>query len=338
MDEKKLHALREEALAEIAAARDERALEACRVKYLGRKGQLTNVLKSIAQLPPELKPIIGRLANQFKKEIEAALRQAKEEIKKRQEETLPGIDLTLPGRPYPLGKLHPITQVMVELCDIFLRMGFSIASGPEVELDYYNFEALNIPQDHPARDMQATFYLSGDKGVLLRTHTSPIQIRTMERERPPLRIIAPGKVYRCDSDVTHTPMFHQIEGLMVDKDVSFADLKGILTLFAQETFGSETRVRFRPSYFPFTEPSVEMDISCVMCGGEGCRVCGQTGWLEILGAGMVHPNVFRAVGYDPEEWVGFAFGLGVERIAMLKYGINDIRLFYENHLRFLEQF
>ncbi len=336
MDEKQLEELKRQALTEIKEARDEKSLEAVRVRFLGRKGELTRILKSIAKLPPELKPVIGRLANQLKQELETALQEARQELKKRQEAKIPGVDLTLPGRSYPLGKLHPITQVMWEICEIFLRMGFSIATGPEVELDYYNFEALNIPEDHPARDMQATFYLAPK--VLLRTHTSPIQIRTMEREKPPLRIIAPGKVYRCDSDVTHTPMFHQIEGLMVDEGVSFADLKGILTIFARETFGPETRVRFRPSYFPFTEPSVEMDISCVICGGSGCRVCGQTGWLEILGAGMVHPNVFRAVGYDPEKWVGFAFGLGVERIAMLKFGIDDIRLFYENHLRFLEQF
>ncbi len=336
IDEKHLEDLKKEALKEIREAQDEKGLEAARVKFLGRKGELTQVLKSIAKLPPELKPIIGRLANQIKRELEAALKEAQAELKRRKEAFLPGVDLTLPGRPYLLGKPHPITQVMQEICEIFLRMGFSIATGPEIELDYYNFEALNIPPDHPARDMQATFYV--DEKVVLRTHTSPIQIRTMEREKPPLRIIAPGKVYRCDSDVTHTPMFHQIEGLMVDREVSFADLKGILTLFAQETFGEKTRVRFRPSYFPFTEPSVEMDISCVICDGDGCRVCGQTGWLEILGAGMVHPNVFRSVGYDPEEWVGFAFGLGVERIAMLKFGIDDIRLFYENHLRFLEQF
>ncbi len=335
-DQESLEKLRKQALEEIQKASDEKALEAARIKFLGRKGELTKVLKSIAKLPPELKPVIGRLANQIKKELETALSKAQQELKRRAEERLPGLDLTLPGRPYPLGKKHPITQVMDEICEIFLRMGFSIATGPEVELDYYNFEALNIPPDHPARDMQATFYISPE--VVLRTHTSPIQIRAMEALKPPLRIIAPGKVYRCDSDVTHTPMFHQIEGLMVDRRVSFSDLKGLLTVFAQETFGGKTRVRFRPSYFPFTEPSVEMDISCVICEGEGCRVCGQTGWLEILGAGMVHPNVFRAVGYDPEEWVGLAFGLGVERIAMLKYGIDDIRLFYENHLKFLEQF
>ncbi len=335
-DQESLEKLRRQALEEIKKAPDEKALEAARIKFLGRKGELTKVLKSIAKLPPELKPVIGRLANQIKKELEAALSKAQQELKRRAEERLPGLDLTLPGRPYPLGKKHPITQVMDEICEIFLRMGFSVATGPEVELDYYNFEALNIPPDHPARDMQATFYISPE--VVLRTHTSPIQIRAMEALKPPLRIIAPGKVYRCDSDVTHTPMFHQIEGLMVDHRVSFSDLKGLLTVFAQETFGGKTRVRFRPSYFPFTEPSVEMDISCVICDGEGCRVCGQTGWLEILGAGMVHPNVFRAVGYDPEEWAGLAFGLGVERIAMLKYGIDDIRLFYENHLKFLEQF
>ncbi len=331
-----LEKLRKEAFAAVDNAKDEKDLEEVRIRYLGRKGELTQILKSIATLPPELKPVIGRLANQLKKDLEASLKQALKEIKRQGEEKLVDIDLSLPGRPYPLGKLHPISQIMEEICAIFLRMGFSIAKGPEVELDYYNFEALNIPQDHPARDMQATFYIA--PGIVLRTHTSPIQIRAMETMRPPLRIIAPGKVYRCDSDVTHTPMFHQIEGLLVDRKVSFADLKGLLTVFAQETFGSQTRVRFRPSYFPFTEPSVEMDISCVICGGKGCRVCGDTGWLEILGAGMVHPNVFRAVGYTPTEWTGLAFGLGVERIAMLKFGIDDIRLFYENHLKFLEQF
>ncbi len=335
-DQETLEQLRQEALEAVKTAQDEKALEAVRVRYLGRKGALTQVLKSIASLPPELKPVIGRLANQIKKELEAALKEAQKELKRRAEEHVPGVDLTLPGRPYPLGKFHPITQVMQEICEIFLRMGFSVAKGPEIELDYYNFEALNIPKDHPARDMQATFYVA--PGVVLRTHTSPIQIRTMETLSPPLRIIAPGKVYRCDSDVTHTPMFHQIEGLLVDRGVSFADLKGLLTVFAQETFGPKTRVRFRPSYFPFTEPSVEMDISCVICGGKGCRVCGETGWLEILGAGMVHPNVFKAVGYDPAEWTGLAFGLGVERITMLKFGIDDIRLFYENHMKFLEQF
>ncbi len=336
ISEESLKNLREQALKEINSVSNEKVLEAVRVKFLGRKGELTKILKSIAKLPPELRPVIGRLANQIKNELEASIKEAREELKRRAEERPVGVDLTLPGRPYPLGKKHPITQVMDEICGIFLRMGFSIVTGPEVELDYYNFEALNIPPDHPARDMQATFYIS--QGVVLRTHTSPIQIRAMERFKPPLRIIAPGKVYRCDLDVTHTPMFHQIEGLMVDRCVSFSDLKGLLTVFAREAFGREIKVRFRPSYFPFTEPSLEMDIGCVICRGSGCRLCSHTGWLEILGAGMVHPNVFRAVGYDPEKWVGLAFGLGVERIAMLKYGIDDIRLFYENHLKFLEQF
>jgi phenylalanyl-tRNA synthetase alpha chain len=232
--------------------------------------------------------------------------------------------------------LHPITQTALEVCQIFTRLGFETVEGPEVELDYYNFEALNIPRDHPARDMQDTFYFS--ENVLLRTHTSPIQVRVMEKRRPPIRIIAPGKVYRCDSDMTHTPMFHQVEGLMVGEDISFADLKGILTIFVQQMFGPEVGLRFRPSFFPFTEPSAEVDMQCVMCRGEGCRVCSQTGWLEILGSGMVDPEVFKMVGYDPEGVTGFAFGMGIERIAMLRFGIDDLRLFFENDLRFLSQF
>ncbi len=336
MTERELEELRKEALRELEEATNLELLEAVRVKYLGKKGRVTKVLKGIKELPKDLRPVVGKKANELKKELEELIERRREELKQALEDQIPGLDLTLPGRPYDVGRLHPITQVLSEICDVFQRLGFEIAGGPEVETDYYNFEALNIPKHHPARDMQATFYLEG--GLLLRTHTSPIQIRTMLVKRPPLRIIAPGKVYRCDSDVRHTPMFHQVEGLMVDKRVSFADLKGILVYFAEEVFGEGTRVRFRPSYFPFTEPSAEMDIQCVMCKGEGCRSCGDTGWLEILGAGMVHPNVFKAVGYDPEVWRGFAFGLGVERIAMLKYGIEDIRLFYENHYRFLEQF
>ncbi|HPJ97060.1 MAG TPA: phenylalanine--tRNA ligase subunit alpha, partial [Syntrophales bacterium] len=246
------------------------------------------------------------------------------------------IDVTLEGRRIKPGKLHPVTQVKNEICSIFASFGFSVMEGPEVELDYYNFEALNIPKDHPARDMQDTFYI--EENIVLRTHTSPVQIRTMLKQAPPVRILSPGRVYRPDSDVSHTPMFHQIEGLLVDKGISFADLKGTLTVFLQEVFGVQTRLRFRPSFFPFTEPSAEVDIQCVMCRGEGCRVCGQTGWLEILGSGMVDPEVFKNVGYDPEEYTGFAFGLGLERIAMLKYGISDIRLFFENDWRFLEQF
>ncbi|MBX6423565.1 phenylalanine--tRNA ligase subunit alpha [Thermosulfurimonas sp. F29] len=336
MTEKELEELRSRALEELSGARDLKVLEELRVRYLGKRGLLTSILKTLKDLPPELRRTIGRRANEIKAELEGLVRQRREALLRAAEDEAPGVDLTLPGRPYELGRLHPITQVLQEICAIFLRLGFSVARGPEVETDYYNFEALNIPPDHPAREMQDTFYFP--EGFLLRTHTSPIQIRTMLSRKPPLRIIAPGKVYRCDSDVRHTPMFHQVEGLLVDREVSFADLKGLLTYFAREIFGADTRVRFRPSYFPFTEPSAEMDIECVICKGGGCRLCGETGWLEILGAGMVHPHVFRAVGYDTEKWRGFAFGLGVERIAMLKFGIDDIRLFYENHLRFLEQF
>ncbi|HFB83824.1 phenylalanine--tRNA ligase subunit alpha [Thermosulfuriphilus ammonigenes] len=336
MEEERLKSLRAEALAELAKAQTSQEVEAVRIKYLGRKGLLTGILKGVKELPAELRPIVGRLANEIKRELESRIKDRLSDLKEKEASIGPGLDITLPGRPWPIGHLHPITQVMEEICEVFVRLGFSIERGPEVELDYYNFEALNIPKDHPARDMQATFYIS--ESVLLRTHTSPIQIRAMERRRPPLRIIAPGKVYRCDSDVTHTPMFHQVEGLMVDREVSFADLKGVLTYFVHQIFGPQTGVRFRPSFFPFTEPSAEIDIQCVMCGGKGCRVCGHTGWLEVLGAGMVHPNVFASVGYDSEEWTGFAFGLGVERIAMLKYGIDDIRLFFENNWRFLEQF
>jgi len=281
---------------------------------------------------------VGKLSNQVKVAIEKALTERIEALKEivAGPELIKGFDPTLPGRRLPAGHLHPITLILNEVCGVFEKMGFSIAQGPEIELDFYNFEALNIPPDHPARDMQDTFYV--DDKVLLRTHTSPIQVRTMEKMSPPLRIIAPGKVYRCDSDVTHTPMFHQVEGLMVDKNVSFSHLKGILTYFAQEIFDQDTAVRFRPSFFPFTEPSAEIDIQCVMCRGKGCRVCSQTGWLEVLGAGLVHPAVFRHVDIDPDVYSGFAFGLGIERIAMLRYGINDIRLFYDNDLRFLKQF
>ena len=246
------------------------------------------------------------------------------------------IDVTLPGRAVRHGRLHPVTQVREEICRIFAGLGFSVVEGPEVELDYYNFEALNIPKDHPARDMQDTFYV--EDNIVLRTHTSPVQVRIMEKTKPPVRILSPGRVYRRDSDISHTPMFHQIEGLLVDRGITFGDLKGVLTVFLKQMFGEETALRFRPSFFPFTEPSAEVDIRCVMCSGRGCRVCGQSGWLEILGSGMVDPEVFKNVGYDPEEFTGFAFGLGLERIAMLKFGISDIRLFFENDLRFLEQF
>jgi phenylalanyl-tRNA synthetase alpha chain len=329
--------LEDAALAEIRAARSPEALELLRVKYLGRKGDLTLILRGLKDLDPDLRRQVGQESNRAKVALEEALAQALAALKAAaRRKAAAAIDVTLPGRRPPLGRLHPITRTMQEICDIFLHLGFEAVEGPEVELDWYNFEALNLPPDHPARDMQDTFYFSDQ--VLLRTHTSPMQIRTMEQRQPPVRIIAPGRVYRRDSDLTHTPMFHQVEGLLVDKGVTFADLKGTLTTFVHQMFGPEVGVRFRPSYFPFTEPSAEVDIECVICRGEGCRVCKTTGWLEILGSGMVHPAVFEAVGYDPEEYTGFAFGLGVERVAMLKYGIDDLRLFFENDLRFLRQF
>ena len=335
--EQEITELSEAALQEVRQAASTEELEALRVKYLGRKGALTKVLRGLKDLDPDLRRQVGAQANRAKESLETALAQALTALKEAAARAAaPAIDVTLPGRRGPLGCLHPLTRIMEEICDIFLHLGFEAVTGPEVELDWYNFEALNIPPDHPARDMQDTFYFN-DK-VLLRTHTSPMQIRVMEQRQPPVRIIAPGKVYRRDSDMTHSPMFHQVEGLLVDRGVTFADLKGVLTEFVHQMFGPEVSLRFRPSYFPFTEPSAEIDIACVICRGEGCRVCKITGWLEVLGAGMVHPAVFEAVGYDPEEYTGFAFGLGVERIAMLKYGIDDIRLFFDNDLRFLRQF
>jgi phenylalanyl-tRNA synthetase alpha chain len=326
-----------EALSELAAAQTAEAVQRLSVYYLGRKGRITLYLRSISALPPEERPAAGKKANQAKKAVEDAVRAAEERIARAQEEeSAAGLDVTLPGRPTPRGRLHPITQINRRICDIFVRMGFDIAEGPDVETDHYNFEALNIPRDHPARDMQDTFYIS--ENTVLRTHTSPIQVRIMEEQKPPVRIVAPGKVYRCDSDLTHTPMFHQIEGLLVDETVSFGDLKGVLTEFVHQVFDPETSLRFRPSFFPFTEPSAEVDIRCVMCRGKGCKVCSHTGWLEVLGCGMVHPAVFENVGYETGRFSGFAFGMGVERIAMLKYGINDIRLFFESDDRFLRQF
>ena len=337
MTSDEVHALKSMALQAIRHAPDPEELERIRVQYLGRKGALTTILRSLGKLDPEIRRNVGQEANRAKEALEAALEQALGDLKaaaRRAAATT--VDVTLPGRRLPRGRLHPLNRIMAEVCDIFLHLGFEAVEGPEVELDWYNFEALNLPPDHPARDMQDTFYFN-DK-VLLRTHTSPMQIRTMEQRQPPVRIIAPGKVYRRDSDITHSPMFHQVEGLLVDRGVTFADLKGVLTAFVHQMFGPEVGVRFRPSYFPFTEPSAEVDIECVMCGGHGCRVCKATGWLEVLGSGMVHPAVFEAVGYDPETYTGFAFGLGIERIAMLKYGIDDIRLFFDNDLRFLRQF
>ena len=314
-------------------------LKQLRIDFLGKKGCVQALMKELRQAAPEEKRQRGKLINDFKQYVENQLKDKEEELgksPKRRPSKSEAFDTTLPGRREISGTLHPITQVMEEIKSIFLGLGFQVEEGPEIETDYYNFEALNIPKDHPARDMQDTFYVEGE--AVLRTHTSPVQIHVMEDREPPLRIIAPGKVYRCDSDVSHTPMFHQIEGLMVDENVSFSHLKGIMSIFLQEVFGKDTKVRFRPSFFPFTCPSAEVDIQCVICGGKGCRVCSQTGWVEILGAGMVDPAVFKFVNYDSEKWTGFAFGLGIERIAMLKYGINDIRLFFENDLRFLKQF
>jgi phenylalanyl-tRNA synthetase alpha chain len=333
---KEIQRIREAALGALAAAQDERAIEAVAVHNLGRKGALTGFLRNIAKLPPEERAAAGKQANAAKKELEAAVQKARDGLDRQQAPPAQRVDISLPGRRATPGNTHPVSQVTQEICSILERMGFSVAEGPEVETDYYNFEALNVPKYHPARDMQDTFYIS--ENIVLRTQTSPMQIRAMEQQDPPVAVIAPGKVFRCDSDLTHTPMFHQVEGLLVDANVSFADLKGTLTAFVHEMFDSETALRFRPSFFPFTEPSAEVDILCVMCRGKGCRVCGQSGWLEILGSGMVHPNVFRSVGYDTQRYTGFAFGMGVERIAMLKYGIDDIRKFFNNDMRFLRQF
>jgi phenylalanyl-tRNA synthetase alpha chain len=335
----KLEALQAEALSRVAASPDLSELERVRVAYLGRKGALTACLREMGSLSPAERPEMGKVANLVKARIEQALAERESGLKSgvaASQLAREAIDVTRAGRrPHP-GGLHPITLVVREIVDIFVRMGFSVAEGPEVEEEYYNFEALNIPADHPARDMQDTFYVA--PGVVLRTHTSPVQVRVMEAHRPPVKIVAPGKVYRCDSDITHSPMFHQVEGLLVAEGITFADLKGTLTEFVHRYYGPDTGVRLRPSYFPFTEPSAEVDIQCVLCQGKGCRFCKGTGWLEILGSGMVDPAVYGFVNYDPEEVQGFAFGLGVERIAMLKYGIDDIRLFYENDVRFLAHF
>ena len=313
------------------------SLKQLRIEFLGKKGCIQALMKDLRQASPDEKRQLGKLINDFKQYVQNLLEEREQELKKpEQSSKSETFDTTLPGRREIAGTLHPITQVMNEITKIFMGLGFQVEEGPEIETDYYNFEALNIPENHPARDMQDTFYVEG--GAVLRTHTSPVQIHVMENCEPPLRIIAPGKVYRCDSDISHTPMFHQIEGLMVDKNISFSHLKGIMSIFLQEVFGKETKVRFRPSFFPFTCPSAEVDIQCAICGGTGCRVCSQTGWIEILGCGMVDPAVLKCVNYDSEKWTGFAFGLGIERISMLKYGINDIRLFFENDLRFLKQF
>ncbi len=341
MDENKLVQLREEGKKEFKQVGTIQEINDLRVKYLGKKGLLTQLLKELKDVPPENKSQVGKLLNQIKEEFIAIIGTKEEEIKKivfkekLQDEML---DITLPGKPLSLGKVHPITQVLEQIKNIFVQMGFVVVEGPEVETDYYNFEALNMEIDHPARDMWSTLYISSIDKTLLRTHTSPVQIRVMEKQNPPVRIIAPGKVYRRDLDISHAPMFHQVEGLWVDKEVTFSDLKGTLIVFLKHMFAPDIGIRFRPSFFPFTEPSAEVDIGCVLCKGKGCRVCKGTGWIEILGAGMVHPRVLKNVGYNTEEITGYAFGMGVERIAMLKYSIDDIRLFFENDLRFLKQF
>jgi len=334
----RLEKLKADTLGLIATIAEERELADAKIRFLGRKGELTSILRGLKDLPPEERGAVGQLANVIKAELEqsfdraeAALADAAEQQKLASE----FLDVTLPGRRTMLGRSHILHRVTDELLTIFAGLGFQLAEGPEVELDYYNFEALNIPKDHPARDMQDTFYFSDN--VVLRTHTSPVQIRTMEKQQPPVRVICPGKVYRRDADITHSPMFMQIEGLWVDKNISLADLKGVVTAFVHEYFGRDVSLRFRPSFFPFTEPSAEVDIRCVICGGTGCRTCSDSGWLEILGSGMVDPALYGFVNYDPEIYTGFAFGMGIERIAMLKYQIPDIRTFYENDMRFLTQ-
>lgn len=334
-----LEPLANEAKSAIVAAQDSATLEQLRVDYLGKKGQLTSLLKGLGNLSAEERPQAGALINIVKQELQELIGARKAELEataikaKLEQETL---DVTLPGRGQSTGGVHPVTRTIERMEDFFSGIGFEVVEGPEVEDDYYNFEALNIPAHHPARAMHDTFYV--DEHTVLRTHTSPVQVRVMESQAPPLRIICPGRVYRCDSDLTHSPMFHQVEGLLIDEHSSFADLKGLIEDFLRVFFERELAVRFRPSYFPFTEPSAEVDIQCVNCGGVGCRVCSQTGWIEVMGCGMVHPRVFEFSGIDTEKYSGFAFGMGVERLAMLRYGVNDLRLFFDNDLRFLEQF
>lgn len=336
----KLEAIQAEALAALKTANTQEDLENLRIKYLGKKGELTAILRQMGSLSSEERPIVGQVANEVRQTIEQAFDLKNEEIAKSLIEAKlksESIDVTMPGKSTPLGKKHPLSIVLDEVSDIFVGMGFEIAEGPEVEYDHYNFEMLNIPKNHPARDTQDTFYITDN--ILLRTQTSPMQIRTMEKQKPPIRVICPGRVYRSDAvDATHSPVFHQIEGLVVDRHISMSDLKGTLAVFAKRLYGEDAVVRFRPHHFPFTEPSAEMDICCFSCGGKGCRLCKGEGWIEILGCGMVHPKVLKNCGIDPEEYSGFAFGLGLERIVMRRYNINDLRLFYENDLRFIKQF
>ncbi len=333
-----LSKIRTEALEQIHAP--DANLEQIKIKYLGKKGELTAVLRGMGALTPEERPVIGQMANEVREAIESAISEKATELQAKALDAklkAEKLDVTMPGAPSPVGHIHPLTRAQRELENIFIGMGFSIVEGPEVELDYYNFQALNIPENHPARDTQDTFYITDN--ILLRSQTSPVQVRAMEHQKPPIRIISPGRVYRSDAlDATHSPLFHQLEGLVVDKGITMGDLKGTLAVFAKKMFGEETKIRFRPHHFPFTEPSAEVDVSCFVCGGKGCRLCKGEGWIEILGAGMVHPFVLSNCGIDPEEYSGFAFGLGIERITMARYGIDDIRLFYENDERFLEQF
>lgn len=336
----KLAAIRSAAISALENSRMLSELEELRIQYLGKKGELTSVMKGMGSLSAEERPVIGQLANEVRGKIESALDEKKAALEKAaadikiKKET---IDVTMPGKVQKKGKRHPLTTVLDDLKNIFIGMGFTIAEGPEVELDYYNFEALNIPKDHPARDTQDTFYINDN--VVLRSQTSPVQVRVMEKQKPPIRIISAGRVYRSDAvDATHSPVFHQIEGLVIDKGITMADLKGTLEVFVKKLYGEETRLRFRPHHFPFTEPSAEVDISCFNCGGEGCRICKGEGWIEILGCGMVHPKVLKNCGIDPDEYSGFAFGIGLERVTMFRYGIDDLRLYFENDVRFLEQF
>ncbi len=337
-----IEGLRAKAIAELDSINDLEGVEAWRIRYLGKKGALTQILRQLGTLELEQRRWAGAAANEVKAVLESSLEQ---KVKSLREAAIAAslererVDVTLPGYPLSVGRLHPTTQILREICDIFASMGFQVVEGPEVEWDYYNFEALNIPKDHPARDMWATLWIAGQENMLLRTHTSPMQIRVMEKMPPPVRVVIPGKVYRYEAtDATHESMFYQVEGLAVDKNITFADLKGTLFEFVRRLFGEKRKARFRCDYFPFVEPGVEIAIDCLICEGAGCRLCGNTGWLEILGAGMVHPEVLRRVNYDPEVYTGFAFGMGVERIPMLRYGIDDIRLFYGNDLRFLRQF
>lgn len=336
-----LEAIREQMKTELAGAGDTGSLRDIQVEYLGKKGKLTLVLRGMGSLSAQERPLIGQLANEIRDEMNALLEETRMRLEAGElARKLAGenIDVTLPGRRVSRGHLHPLTLVENRIKEIFESMGYVVEEGREIELDHYNFERMNIPKDHPAREMQDTFYVSSE--VLLRTHTSPVQARVMDRVTPelPVKMIAPGKVFRRDDDATHSPMFHQVEGLLVGRDITFADLKGTLLEFARQMFGEDRQIRLRPSYFPFTEPSAEVDVSCMFCNGAGCRLCGQSGWIEILGSGMVHPRVLEMSGYDPEEVVGFAFGMGIERIAMLKYGIDDMRLLYENDIRFIRQF